>query len=41
MIVNGEKTKLLISGTYVNRFIKVESDSQLNPAIKVDGNTQS
>ena len=36
MVVSGEKTKLLITGTHMNRKIKIEENEDLNPEIKIE-----
>ena len=36
MVVSGEKTKLLITGTYMNRKFKIEENDDMNPEIVID-----
>ena len=37
MVVSGEKTKLLLSGTYQNRRLKIENNENFHPEINIDG----
>ena len=36
MVVSGEKTKLLITGTHMNRKIKIEENNDVNPEIMIE-----
>ena len=36
MVVSGEKTKLLLLGTNINRKLKIENDENLSPQLKID-----